>query len=239
MTTFRLREVASVVGGSLESKQAPAAHADLVDRLVAQISPAVLGGDLALIAYAVPDDCPHKTVATYLNLVTGGLAHSVAITGQGVGSPFTALRVARSYGRTGRSSKSVLAIVESAAPLSSDRSAPVEYDSGVLLVFDAGIGSKGVDGVHSLEQPGDLAALLAGLIPGDGSLLLVLGPTAEPGVLPEDVTDVHRVAAGSHCTSVWLALAQNYAQWAAAYSVIALSDTDPLTGVGHLAVLRD
>ena len=41
-----------------------------------------------------------------------------------------------------------------------------------------------------------------------------------------------------YCTSVWLALAGNWQEWERDYAAVALLDTDPRTGVAHLAVLR-
>ncbi|MFF4412799.1 hypothetical protein ACFYY8_09710 [Streptosporangium sp. NPDC001559] len=229
----------AVNGYGRGANQNQTSHANLIDRLVERASLAAFGPDLALLTYAVPDDFPYKTVSTYLNTVTGGKAHSVALSGQGLGAPFTALRVASAYERTGQSLRSLVAVVECATPADADRPEPAEVDSGVLLAFDGQPGTGVVDTVYLFDRPQELASRLAELVPESGRLLVVLGPGGDPAVVPDSGSDLHRAAAGSYCTSVWLALARHWAVWEGVYPVVALCDTDPVSGTSHLAVLRN
>jgi len=240
--TLRLRTVAADLG----QPHAELAHAELVDRLVAKVPRAVLDPDLALLAYAAPDLHPYKLVATHLNYVTGGKAHSMALSGQGLGAPFTALRVAAAYERTGRSSRSLIVIVESAAGTQVD-----SVDSGVLLAFGTDDGLWAVEDVAAFDARAELAerlgrlgrlARLARLARDAEGVLLVLGPTvADDPRVSASVSrhaEVHRAEDGGYCVSVWLALARNWDDWSRSRPVVALCESDPVTGTSHLAVLR-
>jgi hypothetical protein len=242
--SLHLRAAVAVLGTPGVAATTP--HAVLVDRLVAQVLRADLDPDLSLLAYAAPDAYPHKCVATYLNHLTGGKAHSAGLTGQGLGAPFTALRVADAYARTGQSSRPMIVVVESAAPASGDRSGPTEMapelDSGVLLAFGVGDEPWTVAEVAAFETRGGLTQRLRCLARAEDETLYVLGPALDddfagdfaPG---DGHAEVHRVQAGSYCTSVWLALASHWDAWSRSRRVIALCETDPLTGASHLAVL--
>jgi hypothetical protein len=226
--TLRLRAAAAVLG----QLHAELAHAELVDRLVAKVPRAVLDPDLALLAYAAPDRHPYKLVATHLNYVTGGKAHSVALSGQGLGAPFTALRVAAAYERTGHSSRSLVVIVESAAG--------TQVDSGVLLAFGTDDGLWAVEDVAAFEARAELAERLGRLARDADGVLLVLGPAVadDLGASAGRHAEVHRAEDGGYCISVWLALAGNWDDWSRSRPVVALCESDPVTGTSHLAVLR-
>lgn len=222
--SLRLRSVAGVSATS--GSERPVPHAALVDQLVAKVPADALSPDLALLAYTAPDAYPYKCVATHLNYRAGGKAHSVALTGQGLGAPFTALMAAAAYERAGRSTRSLIAIVESAEP------GLAGSDSGVLLACEAGDGPWTVAEVAAFETSGELTAGL-GRLPED--TLHVLGPGIAP---PGGRADVHRAELGSYCTRVWLAMARNWDAWSRSRTVIALCDADVLTGARHLAVFR-
>jgi hypothetical protein len=49
---------------------------------------------------------------------------------------------------------------------------------------------------------------------------------------------VCRAAAGSYCTGVWLSLARGWDDWRRSHSAVVLCDTDPVSGLSHLALLR-
>lgn len=200
-------------------------HLRLVDRLL-EGAPAGaadgVGADLVLLAYGRADRYGHQTVASYLNMRTGGAAHSFALSGQGVGSPFAALRVADSYHRTGRSRRALIGIVEC-----SQSGAPA--DSAVLLSLAEGPGFGLAEPVLS-GSPRELADRLAAM-PADA--LTVLGAAA--GVPAR--TEVLRADPAAACTGVWQELARNWARWRETYSAVALCDVDPVTGTGHVAVL--
>ncbi|WP_052441696.1 hypothetical protein [Streptacidiphilus anmyonensis] len=210
----------------------PLFHADLVDRLLTVApQPAEPGPDLVVLVNAAPDTQGHKTTASWLNLRTGGAAHSFALTGQGVGGPFTALRVADACARTGRGGSALLAVVECAgADGASDA-------SGVLLRLDDRAGGAAVEvaAVPTKELAGELAAL----VPERGQLLLVLGPGTDPGVAPGERTEVRTAPETSSCTAVWRVLATKWAASRDRCPVVALCAADPVTATTHLAVLRD
>ncbi|MEV7525552.1 hypothetical protein [Streptomyces sp. NPDC091371] len=213
----------------------PVHHVDLVDRLLERApepEPAAgPGPDLVVLVYAAADTQGHKTTASHLNRRTGGAAHSFALTGQGAGGPFTALRVADACARTGRGSSSVLALVECAG------ADGASVASGVLLRLD---GSPGFGVAETTSVPLDrLAEACAALVPEEGRLLLVLGPGTDPGVAPAERTDIRTTPSDSSCTAVWRLLARESESWREQYPVVVLCAADPATGTGHLAVLRD
>ncbi|MCU7825072.1 hypothetical protein [Kitasatospora sp. DSM 101779] len=220
-----------------DGQPAPTGHARLVDLLVDQVPEADTGPDLVLLAYARPEASGFKTVASYLNMRTGGDAHSLALCGQGLGAPFSAVRVAGAYERTGQSSKSLLAILDCAPADAADRPDASPADSGVLLTFDTGSGAGAVDTVVSVGSA-ELASRLAELVPEGGRLLVVLGPGGDPGAVPAQGADLHRASGEGHGTGVWSALVQHWTEWESAYPVVVLCDTDPGSDTSHLLVLR-
>jgi hypothetical protein len=238
---LRLRNATSVLAPAARPESSapaggqPPCHADLIDLLIGEAGPDHGAPDIVLLAYAAPDDNPYKTVSTYLNMMTGGGAHSVALCGQGLGAPFTGLRIADAYERAGQSSRSLVVIVESPTP-GPDGHAP---GSAVLLDLGSEPGTGfGIDAVELTDAPGELAARLAASVPGQGRLLIVCGP-GSPAVDPPPGADLRRVPAdGGYCTRAWLALARHWREWQAAYPVIALCDADPGSGAVQLAVLR-
>jgi hypothetical protein len=215
----------TAVGASTPQDGAAVGHKEVVDLLVAGLPQDLPPPGLVLLSYAAPDVNGNQTVASYLNMRTGGQAHSFAVSGQGLGGPFSALRVARAY--AAEAGTSVLAVVECRTP--DGVGAPLAA-TGALLAFGSGEGP-----VVEPATGGQLAALAQ----ESGPLLAVLGPTADAEALGVPAgADVHRVAAGGYCTSVWLALARHWPRWSQTYPAIALCDTDPLHGTGHVAVLH-
>lgn len=242
---------------------APPQHTELVERLLARVpeKPDAPAPDLVALVYAVADPQGHKTTASHLNHRTGGAAHGFALTDQGVGGPFIALRVARAYARTGRGTAPLVAVVESGG------TAGASAASGVLLRLDGSDGRdgrrevdgadgaggrRGPDGPDGPEGRGGLALAdtvavpvdrlaqaWAELVPEKGRLLLVLGPGTDPGAAPAERTDVRTAPADSSCTAVWRLLAQEAESWRGRYATVALCAVDTATGTGHLAVLRD
>ncbi|MEU6746391.1 hypothetical protein ABZ914_09225 [Spirillospora sp. NPDC046719] len=223
--------------------QRPGGHVsytDLVERLVGEAPETAMDPDLVLLAYGLPDLSPAVSVAPYLNHLTGGRAIGFAVTEQGLGAPFTALRTAAAFARVGRCERFVLAAVEQARVPSRD---PVVHDqrlhgSGVLLVFDVSPGPGVVEAVPAPVEPGGLWDKVAEAAGTEGRTLVVVGPWASRLEEPLEVAaDVHPVGPGHYCTSVWLALAEHGARWTAEYDRLVLCDRDPRSGDGHLAVL--
>ncbi|GAB3976120.1 hypothetical protein GCM10029978_062150 [Actinoallomurus acanthiterrae] len=198
--------------------------------------------DLLIAAYALPD--PHgveKTLAAHVSHVLGGRPMSFAVSEQGLGAPFTALRIADAYLRSGRCRSVALLILEQATfpypePFVQDGDL---VDSAVLLVLGPA-GRWELAGVGSAGPHSELAALLdepPGLSwdrhPGDR--LVVTGPWAGSVDVRPAGAKVHQAPPGSYCTGVWLELARHHAEWADTYRTIVLGDTDPRTGAGHVA----
>jgi hypothetical protein len=109
-------------------------------------------------------------------------------------------------------------------------------DSAVLLSFGP-VPDAGAVTVFRAAHQAETAARLRSLIPSRGRMFLVTGPDLEPSVVPDRGVDVRPAAAGSYCTSVWRTLAQSRDDWAG-HGVVAVCDTDPVSGTTHLAVLR-
>jgi hypothetical protein len=199
----------------------------------------VPAAELLIVAYALPDLHPMKTVASHLNHLFGDRCRSFAISEQGLGAPFTALRIAAAYARSGRCRSLALFVLEQVTlPY---RNALVHEhrlaDSSVLLFF----GSQGSWEVASLRSCGrgdHLAGQLLAAVPdgADGQTLVVAGPWADPGHVRMAAMPCHEVAPGSYCTSVWRELARHHQDWAANYARVVLCDTDPRTGASHIAV---
>ncbi len=245
--SLRLRSVVEHVE-TPAAGAAPPQHTELVERLLARVpeDPDAPAPDLMALVYAVADPQGHKTTASHLNHRTGGAAHGFALTDQGVGGPFIALRVAGAYARTGRGTAPLVAVVESGG------TAGASAASGVLLRLG---GPDGLDGPGGPDGPGGrgglaladtvavpvdrLAEAWAELVPAKGRLLLVLGPGTDPGAAPAERTDVRTAPADSSCTAVWRLLAQEAESWRGRYATVALCAVDTATGTGHLAVLRD
>lgn len=195
---------------------------------------------LLIVAYALPD--PHaldSTISAHLNESLGGGAVSFAISGQGLGAPFTALRVAGAFARSGRCTSLALFILEQATfpydlPFAQDTGL---VDTSVLLSIGQS-GSLDVASVRSASSPSGLPELIslpAGLAAGD--VLIAAGPWLDPRQAERAGPKVHRVPPGSYCTSVWLELARHHRAWARDYQAVVVCDTDPVTGLSYAATL--
>jgi hypothetical protein len=195
--------------------------------------------DTVIVTYGLPDCQPLKTVSSHLDYLFGGGCRSFAVSEQGLGAPFTALRIASAYAASGRCERLALFVLEQTTFPYADPLGPGAplADCGVLLVFDFG-GRWEISGLAWSD--GGLDGLLKA-VAGEslaGSVLLVAGPGTEPVLAGRPGWPVHRVAAGSYCPSVWLDLARHHEDWAREHEAIILADTDPRTGRSHCAVLR-
>jgi hypothetical protein len=197
--------------------------------------------DLLVLAYALHDLHPLTTVSSRLNHQLGGRSRSFAVSEQGLGAPFTALRIAQAYARSGRCRSAALFVLEQATypypvPFSTENSL---IDSGVYLLF----GEEG-DGweprvLHTVREPGGhgrepggLRRVLRSMPP---EALVVTGPWTDPAVLDGTELNCYRVRPGSYATSVWAALARHHEQWAGQYEHLVLCDTDVRRGVSWVA----
>jgi hypothetical protein len=214
-------------------------HKDLVDNLIdADDDVGSRKPDLIIVTHALPDVHPFTTVASHLNMVVGGgTAKSFSISEQGLAAPFTALRVAASFQRSGRCEEALVVVLEQATLPESFPFVDSLVDSGVMLVLGSSAGLR-VARVESTTDPRETTRRLAELAGEDpAGTLLVLGPWVEASGLDPAVA-CQRVDPGSYCTSVWLALADGWRGWHRDYDTVVLCDTEPRTGEGHFAVLR-
>ena len=198
--------------------------------------------DLVVVAYAMPDLHPLKTVSSHLNHLLGGTARSFAVSEYGLAAPYAALRIAAAYARSGRCSSLALFVLEQTTLPYHDSFLDGRdlADSAAYLHFAADGGSP-VGPIGSVDSVGygeALADLLATVIPAAGRSLVVTGPWTDPAVVAAAESPVHRVAPGSYATGVWTDLARHHAEWSARFDAIVLCDTDPRTGMSHAAVLH-
>ncbi|GAB7046496.1 hypothetical protein [Catenuloplanes indicus] len=196
--------------------------------------------DMIIVSYALPDWYPFMTVAAHVDHLLGGGSRCFAVSEQGLCAPFTALRIASAYARSGRCDTMALLVLEQGTlpyhePLVHDT--PLA-DSGVLLRF----GAAGGFHVHSVyagladEPLGTVLDRAVASMPAAGTLV-VAGPWTNPGALAGR-GPVLRVTAGSYCTSVWLELARQHELWAGQYRAVVLCDTDPRSGRSQAILLR-
>ncbi|MEE6261668.1 hypothetical protein [Plantactinospora sonchi] len=199
--------------------------------------------DLLIFAYGIPDPSSLKHVTPYVNHLLGDRSHSFAISEQGLRAPYTALKVADAYARSGRCGSLALFVCEQNSLPYHD---PFVEDHGLtnsaaLLLFGQGHG----DGYQFAGAPPPSATHRLGRLLGSmaarsdpASTLVVAGPWVDPDVLAATWLPTHRVGAGTYCTGVWLELARAHLTWATEYRTIVLCDTDPRTGQSQTALLR-
>jgi hypothetical protein len=199
------------------------------------------GPELLILTYGIPDMGPLKTVSAHINYLLGGGSRSFAISDQGLRAPFTALRIADAYAKSGRCATLALFICEQTSKPYHDSfiEENVLVDSAVLLYF----GDQGsyefvrtAPPVPAAELGEQLMKVTAGLDPG--RTLLVTGPHVAPGQLAGPGLPIHRSDPGTYCTSVWLDLARHHQEWATRYQAVVLCDADPRTAMSQVAVLR-
>jgi hypothetical protein len=201
-------------------------YTELADALLAAPGFTVPPPDLILLTYAVPDLHPLHVVSAYVNARLGNGARSMAVSEQGLRSPYTALRIADAFHRSGRCDHALLLVLEQTSLPYHD---PFVHDTplaetGAALVFRAAPGP--VVGPTWTGTPAELAAILDAAGP---DTLVVAGPWVDAGRPPRLI----RCVTGTYCTSVWLALAEKPDLWQDTESGLLLCDVDPRTGRAH------
>lgn len=197
--------------------------------------------DLLVFAHAIPDSSPLTAVTAHLNHLLGGRSHSFGVSEQGLRAPFTALKIADAYARSGRCDTLALFVCEQntlpyADPFVDDNQL---VNSAALLYFD-GAGGYEFTGTRAGPPGARLDELLSSMTSGldPRATLIVAGPWTASDPLATTSLPVHRCEPGTYCTSVWLELARHHADWAHTYRHVALCDTDPRTGHRQVALLR-
>ncbi|MEU0150297.1 hypothetical protein ABZ119_30825, partial [Streptomyces sp. NPDC006288] len=194
--------------------------------------------DKVVLAYHVPDMSIVEVAGCYLAERCPGNPQVFSVAGQGVGAPFTALRVlSRMYAADELAEGAVLVLDQSTLPyFDADTHTGPSTDCAVLLSTDSGGGQPAVE-VDFVDErvagPNAVARLLSGHGPRArvvvGRMLAdLLDPRLRTGL------DLVEGARDRLCTSAWAALA---AHWAPdRYTVVA--DYDPHSGRLFRAGLR-
>ncbi|MEV6235576.1 hypothetical protein [Lentzea sp. NPDC051838] len=230
-----------------------------------ELLPAPPKPDLVVVAHGLPDHYPFRSIGGHVDKLLGGGSENFAISEHGLRAPFTALRVAAAYHRSGRCAVGTVVVVEQGTfgneePLARDGLADT---AAVLVLGDGGpweitavppasedlagmvtaLASGNPTGAATTSAYGNPARTATATAPGDPTRPLT-APSERPlvvaGPFAGDLPDlpVHRVPPGSYCTSVWLALARHHEEWAQTHDALVLCDTDPRTGRSHAALLR-
>lgn len=216
-------------------------QAELLERLLDADKVRHRRPDLLIVAYAVPDFWTTRITAAHANKLTGGCATSFAVSEQGLGAPFTALRIAAGFHAAGRCGTAVIAVLEQTTLAYRDEfvhGTPL-IDSGALLVLDDAAGGMRFRRVLSQLTAAEMAECLAELSRRmDGAdTLLVTGPWVDPGMTGSLPFERYVAPDGSYCTSVWLALARHQHDWTDAFGGVILCDFDPRSAQSYVAVL--
>ena len=186
----------------------------MTEGLVAELAagPAL---DVVLLAYENPDVHVPEVAGCYLSHACPGEPVAFSVSDQGVGAPFTALRLAAAMCRDGALSAGALFVLDRAV-LAGDGSTD---DSAVLIRF-GGTGQAAVTAVTETEPAEPAAALAALVASAPGSVVVGSGLAS---VAPDGVT-----VASSRlgCTGPWVTIAR---RWPLTGTVV-LADRDPRTG---------
>jgi hypothetical protein len=236
------------VDDELLRKSANIGFSELTADALAALPEQITDPDLLILSYGLPDFYPLKSTTSHLNYLLGGGSRSFAVCEQGLHAPFTALKIGQAFARSGRCASLALFVCEQTTlpyhdPLVHDT--PLA-DSAALLYFAPGGGGWQFR-QSRVAGPGEslgpvVAKLLGDQADGhspDGPALVVAGPWVNGQDLDSVTAPVHHVAPGSYCTSVWLDLARHHQSWAQAYDTLVLCDTDPRTGRGQAALMRN
>ncbi|RUL94569.1 hypothetical protein [Verrucosispora sp. FIM060022] len=171
---------------------------DMVRTVVAELGPELVGVDLAITVDASPD-CRHQSFpGPVLSHVLTGDPIMLGVSEQGVAGPFTALRIAHRYLRSGAATRALILIMEqSTLPPDDAAVRPVQDVVVALLLGAEGTIGLGVPTVM-VTRTGAAAAMET-----DVDLLVAGTGLAD---LPAGVP-VRWAEPGHPCAGVWLALA--------------------------------
>jgi len=187
--------------------------------------------DLVLLAYHLPDRQIFEVAGCWLAERCPGRPAVCSVSGQGVGAPFTALRILRGMRLAGQlTDGAVFVLDQSTTPYRDpDVHDGTARDCAVLLTTDTADASDGAVLDFMDEQPADdPAERLDALIRRIPGVRIVAGRLLAD-ILDPDFRDRHGIVAGPRhglCTSAWAALAEHWPR--GRYTVVA--DYDPHEG---------
>ncbi|WP_433654899.1 hypothetical protein ACQPW1_28980 [Nocardia sp. CA-128927] len=207
--------------------------------MAAEILPATTASDepfdLVVVAHTTPDARPGRP-ACYLSHALTGRALAFAVSEQGTAAPFTAIRLAGDYARSGGFSRALVLIVEQSFLWNG---AKTELPAGtrmpgrdsavaVVLAADGGLGPVSVRhfaDVAAGEVGQAVTAGLRDLAAADLPITTIAGV----GVNGEPAVDypIQRAAEDLPCTGVWSAFAEGLTRWTSTGQRVVLVDYDP------------
>ncbi|WP_328917647.1 MULTISPECIES: hypothetical protein [unclassified Streptomyces] len=190
-------------------------YGEMGEALIRLAVPAGESVDLLVLAYSVPDITPGRATTTYLSHVCPGGPMAFAVSDQGAGGAFTALRLIRAYAEAGESRRALLLVVEQPS-LPYDPGVPVAVPAGAygvaLLFGEPGPGERpvrlGPVTTHTRSDPAALATALGTLDGTPEPVTAVVGASlAEQATALPGVERVVTADAGRPGTGVWWELA--------------------------------
>lgn len=215
-------------------------YGEMAGQLLAGALPPDEPVDLLVLAFALHDVIPGRSVAVHLSELCPGSPLAFAICDAGAATPFAGLRVITSYARTGGCRRAVLVTVEQATLHYAPASEPAPIPGGnfaVALAFgEAGLGR--IEAVRQRAQvtpaevPGVLAAELAELAGEHDEMVIITGnglagiaaPAGRPG------WRFGAAPPGHPGTGVWWELAGRLAEWADDGKLTVLADYEAAHG---------
>lgn len=212
----------------------------LSEQLLSTFPSDVDSPDLVILAYGIPDPSSLKHVIPHLTHLLGGRSHSFAISEQGLRAPYTALKVADAFARSGRCASLALFVCEqNSLPYPDPLVDENELTNSAALLYFTDRGGYRFAGTWTATATDRLGPLLCSITGRfrPGSAMVVAGPWVDPDDLASTGVPVHRSRPGSYCTSVWLDLARHHRRWPRSHPVLVLCDTDPRTGHSQVALL--
>lgn len=214
-------------------------YAEMAEQLIPDVVGDDEAVDLVILTYAMHDVRPGQSTALYLSDICPGRPQAFTVCDQGIAGPYTAVRIASEYVRTG-TARALVVITEQGAlhyepPTQPD--VPLVLPDGhyaAAVLFD-GTGTPGLTAIreHAATAPGEVRDLLAAQVThltdttDPDRRVLILGS----GLSKDDadglgIDRIIAAPAGQPCTGAWTELAQGYAEWAQHGAQITLADYD-------------
>ncbi|GAA0362262.1 hypothetical protein GCM10009541_00670 [Micromonospora gifhornensis] len=172
---------------------------DMVRTVVQELGPELVDVDLAITVDASPD-CRHQSFpGPVLSHLLPGDPIMLGVSEQGVAGPYTALRIAHQYLRSGAATRALILIMEQSTLPPDDAAVRPVRDVAVALLL-------GPEGTVELDLPtvAVTRAEAAGALTNEVDLVVAGAALAD---LPTGVP-VRRAEPGHPCAGVWLALAE-------------------------------
>lgn len=215
-------------------------YGEMAEELIRETVPEDEPVDLLILAYAVHDVRPGRSTALYLGEVCPGRPMAFTVCDQGIAGPYTAVRLASEYLRTGDRVRALIIVAEQAAlhyepPTRPEAPVTLPDEHSAVAVLFEGVGATGLSAVreHAGIAPGEVPELLvaqiselAAGIDRDRRVLVLGGGLSKADVEGLGIDRIVAAPAGRPCTGVWHELAQGHAQWSEHGDFVILADYD-------------